>query len=129
MRAVIYDTTCSPAKTGTANAASPHPRGILDETASSDSSLLPWRKHLRRQHLQQLGSLGLLATGDFGSLHALTAQAQDSQRPLHVLLIGNANYQRNAVLRNPARDVQLLAQAFGARCAGCNGRLTTCRHG
>lgn len=57
----------------------------------------------RRQHLQQLGSLGLL--------------------------IGNANYQRNPVLRNPARDVQLLAQAFGARCAGCNGRLTTCRHG
>lgn len=83
----------------------------------------------RRQHLQQLGSLGLLATGSLSSLHALTAQAQDSQLPLHVLLIGNANYQRNAVLRNPARDVQLLAQAFGARCAGCNGRLTTCRHG
>lgn len=65
----------------------------------------------------------------FGSLHALTAQAQDSQLPLHVLLIGNANYQRNAVLRNPARDVQLLAQAFGAPCAGCNGHLTTCHHG
>lgn len=101
MRAVIYDTTCFPAKTGTANAASPHPRRILDETASSDSSLLPWRKHLRRQHLQQLGSLGLLATGSLSSLHALTAQAQDSQLPLHVLLIGNANYQRNAVLRTP----------------------------
>lgn len=63
----------------------------------------------RRQHLQQLGSLGLLATGSLSSLHALTAQAQDSQLPLHVLLIGNANYQRNPVLRNPARDVQLLA--------------------
>lgn len=71
----------------------------------------------RRQHLQQLGSLGLLATGSLSSLHALTAQAQDRQLPLHVLLIGNANYQRNAVLRNPARDVQLLAQAFGARGA------------
>lgn len=50
----------------------------------------------RRQHLQQLGNLGLLATGSLSSLHALTAQAQDSQLPLHVLLIGNANYQRNA---------------------------------
>ncbi len=68
--------------------------------------------------MQQLGSLGLLATGGFGSLHTLTAQAQDSQLPLHVLLIGNANYQRNAVLRNPARDVQLLAQAFGHDALG-----------
>ena len=71
----------------------------------------------RRQYFQQLGSLGLLATGGFSSLHTLTALAQDTQLPLHVLLIGNANYQRNAVLRNPPRDVQLLGQAFGARGA------------
>lgn len=37
--------------------------------------------------------------------------------PLHVLLIGNSTYARNAALRNPERDVALLEQAFGARGA------------
>ena len=37
--------------------------------------------------------------------------------PLHVLLIGNSSYARNAALRNPERDVQLLEKAFTARGA------------
>ena len=67
----------------------------------------------RRRWMQRIAVLGLSGLGMPVWAQATRATAV----PLHVLLIGNGRYQHNAALRNPPRDVQLLAQAFTARGA------------
>lgn len=79
--------------------------------ASSASALT------RRQYLRYLQKVGMMVAAAGGSSHPLLATARETQHPLHVLLIGNSRYQHNAALANPTRDVQILAQAFGARGA------------
>lgn len=82
------------------------------DTACNRLMLTTRREYLR--HLQQLGVLALTSTSGLG---IRAAAAQSAAYPLHVLLIGNSRYQRNAALLNPARDVKLLEQSFKARGA------------
>lgn len=83
-------------------------------TESACDRLMPTTRRDCLKHLQQMGVLALTLTSGFGMR---AAAAQNAACPLHVLLIGNSRYQRNAALSNPERDVQLLEQSFTARGA------------
>lgn len=72
----------------------------------------------RRQWLYGCAAGALLPSWATAAAPTATAtSAPGTALPWRVLLIGNARYQRNAVLTNPTRDTALLAQAFQARGA------------
>lgn len=90
---------------------------------STDPARDSLRPTTRRQYLRHMQQWGVLALTSSSSLSMQTAAAQSAACPLHVLLIGNSRYQRNAVLSNPERDVKLLAQSFQARGANVHQLL------
>lgn len=95
----------------------------MDSTLCSSKSMNA-AIHQRRDFLRAAAGALLLPTmAEHACFAASPEQAaravspSGTRLPLRVLLIGNATYQRNAVLTNPIRDTELLAGSFRARGA------------